>query len=188
MRVAQDLFYRFGIRSVGIDWIIEQSDVAKMTFYKFFPSKLDLIAAYLQRQKERWREIINKAISREGSTLDRVLAIFDVVPEMCDAPSYQGCPFIKAMAEFGRDHGETQIQACISSHFSETGSTLSELIREMGLPQELSQAITSLVFGAMVVAQTTGRTDVMQVNKKAAHLLLTNYAASSNSVSAPVVV
>jgi AcrR family transcriptional regulator len=187
MRVAEDLFYRYGIRSVGVDWIIEQSDVAKMTFYKHFPSKSDLIAAYLQRQKERWRQIIDKATSREGSTLDRVLAIFDVLQEMCDAPSYQGCPFIKAMAEFGPDHSEIQIRDCISSHFTETGSTLSELIREMGLPPELSQAIASLVFGAMVIAQTAGEADVVQTNKKAARLLLTGCAAPSQHTPAPVV-
>jgi len=173
--VTDDLFYRYGIRSVGIDRIIAESDVAKMTFYKHFPSKANLIATYLVRQKERWSRVLETALTLEGSALDRILAIFDAVNLLCRTPSYQGCPFIKAMAEFGRDHDEVQIQAHISSYFRETESKISGLIAQMDVPKELAQVIVSLIFGAIVVTHSGGPTDTVQINRAAARLLLSTH-------------
>ena len=55
LRTAHDLFYRDGIRATGIDRVIAESGVAKLTFYRHFPSKNDLIRAYLDYRHQRWR-------------------------------------------------------------------------------------------------------------------------------------
>src|SRR5579863_979095 len=65
LEVADDLFYRYGIRSVGIDRIIAESDVAKMTFYKHFPSKSNLVATYLSQRRVQWREVLEKILLLE---------------------------------------------------------------------------------------------------------------------------
>jgi AcrR family transcriptional regulator len=187
MNTAEDLFYRYGIRSVGIDRIIEESNVAKMTFYKHFPSKSNLIAAYLERQENRWHQILAKAVERDACASDRILAIFDVLREECDSEAFQGCPFIKALAEFGRDQTETQIQAYIAAHFMETDSTISRLVKEIGLPQHLTQAIASLIFGALVVAHTSSRADVIDINRKTAQLLLDAHSPHCGQPSVPEV-
>ena len=179
LETAEHLFYKYGIRSVGIDRIIEQSDVAKMTFYKHFPSKSNLIAAYLERQEHRWRQVLDTAVGRNGSAFDRLLAIFDVLRELCDTPEFDGCPFIKAVGEFGWDKEEIQIQACISSHFSDTQSIVAKLLDEMDLPVELTQVIASLIFGALVVAHVNKSLDVIEVNKKTAETLLAAHSRRS---------
>src|SRR3954471_16617579 len=102
LKTASDLFYRFSINSVGIDRIIAESGVAKMTFYKHFPSKADLIATYLRHKSVVWFQMLSSSTERAGlSPLERVLAVFDALEEPLLAPSFRGCPFVKGLAEFG---------------------------------------------------------------------------------------
>jgi AcrR family transcriptional regulator len=178
LAVADDLFYRYGIRSVGVDRIIAESNVAKMTFYKYFPSKRNLIVAYLDQRKEFWGQALEKALSSDRSTTGCILAVFDVLDEMLRMPSFQGCPFIKALAEFGSDYDEAEIQARISSHFDELNSTICGLIRKLNLPEPMSSVIVSLILGAIIVAHTKGCREIAQVNREAARLLLTGAAHS----------
>jgi AcrR family transcriptional regulator len=185
MKTAEDLFYRYGIRTVGIDRIIAESDVAKMTFYKYFPSKSNLIAAYLENRENTWHHILEQATARDADAIDRILSIFDVVRSMCDTAEFQGCPFIKALAEFGWDQSETAIQECISSHFLQTNATIAKLVHEAGLPKDVSQAITSLVFGALVVAHVTKSAEVFTINRRTAELLLSEHSTRGSGFAAP---
>lgn len=185
MKTAEDLFYKYGIRSVGIDRIIAESDVAKMTFYKYFPSKSNLIAAYLENRENTWHHILEQATTRDADAMDRILSIFDVVRPMCDTAEFQGCPFIKALAEFGWDQSETAIQECISSHFLQTNSTIAKLVHEAGLPEDVSPAITSLVLGAFVVAHVTKSAEIFAINRKTAELLLSEHSSRRNGLAAP---
>jgi AcrR family transcriptional regulator len=178
LAVADDLFYRYGIRSVGVDRIIAESNVAKMTFYKYFPSKRNLILAYLEQREEFWSHALEKAFAPDRSTTSCILAIFDVLDEMLQMPSFQGCPFIKALAEFGRDCGEAKIQARISSHFNELNSTICGLIQKLNVPESMSLVIVSLILGAIIVAHTKGCREIAQSNREAARLLLTSAAHS----------
>ena len=80
LATAYDLFSRHGTRAVGVDRIIAESGVAKMTLYRNFASKDDLILAFLERREERWtREWLQSEAVRRGATpAERMLAIFDV--------------------------------------------------------------------------------------------------------------
>jgi AcrR family transcriptional regulator len=178
LTTACDLFYRYGIHYVGIDWIIKESNVAKMTFYKHFPSKSNLVAAYLDHQKDSWWQLLKNKSRSEDSPLERILVMFDVVDVLLHAANFQGCPFMKALAEFGPDHEEPEIQTHIFTYFREMEVQMSELIRQMKLEENMSQTILSLVFGSMVVAQSTGRDDIAQINKEIAQLLLNRTCSS----------
>src|SRR3954468_21154718 len=102
LKTALDLFYRFSINSVGIDRIIAESGVAKMTFYKHFPSKANLAATYLRHKSALWFDMLATATERAGPVpLNRVLAIFDALNESFQAPTFRGCPFVRGLAEFG---------------------------------------------------------------------------------------
>src|SRR6266498_5045721 len=83
LRTAYDLFARRGTRGVGIDEVIDRAGVAKATLYRHFPSKDDLVLAFLQRRERRWTlEFIEAEARRRGSTPEgRLLAIFDVFDE-----------------------------------------------------------------------------------------------------------
>jgi AcrR family transcriptional regulator len=102
LETAYDLFSRHGIRAVGVDRIIAESGVAKMSLYRHFPSKDDLVLAFLARREERWTEGWLKAEveRREETGAGRLLAIFDVFGEWFQDPEFEGCSFINVLLEF----------------------------------------------------------------------------------------
>jgi AcrR family transcriptional regulator len=101
MVVADELFYTRGLRAVGIDEIIAKSRVAKATLYAHFPTKNDLIAAYLQRRSDAWREHVEAALAAHAADpIGRIDAIFVVLIDGCRDAAFRGCPFIKAAAEY----------------------------------------------------------------------------------------
>lgn len=101
------LFYRDGVRATGIDRIIAESGVAKMSFYRNFPSKADLVAAYLAARHDRWMawftSAVEERLSRPGSGF---AVIADILAEWFAAPDFHGCAFINTVAENGTADGE----------------------------------------------------------------------------------
>lgn len=98
LETAGRLFYAEGIHSVGIDRIIAEAGVAKATFYHHFPSKDDLVRAYVSGQSARQRAIV--AGMRDGSPYERLRAIFAFMCEFGAGPGYRGCPFVNTAAEY----------------------------------------------------------------------------------------
>lgn len=92
-RAAYELFSREGVRSVGVDAVIAQAGTAKMTLYRNFPSKDDLILEFLRRREQLWtREWLQAESRRRGETpRDQLLAIFDVFSEWFSQPDFEGC-------------------------------------------------------------------------------------------------
>src|SRR2546423_15034217 len=90
LTAAYDLFSRQGVRAVGIDTIIARADVAKMTFYRHFHSKDELVLAFLQRREQLWtREWLDtEGESRAGGPRARRLAVFAVLVEWCPAQQF----------------------------------------------------------------------------------------------------
>lgn len=178
---AGELFYLHGIHAVGVDRIIKESGVAKMTFYKYFPSKSNLVAAYLASRNESWVQTLKEIAGRDIPAADRILAVFDVLDHAFQMPDFQGCPFIKALAEFGANQGEKAILTNITAHFKETEAAISGLVNQMGLTSEIAQNTISLIFGSIIVAQSIGNLNIARVNKEAVRILLSqgsSYAAS----------
>jgi AcrR family transcriptional regulator len=105
-RAAYDLFSREGTAAVGVDAIIARAGTAKMTLYRNFPSKTDLILDFLRRREHIWTEEWLQAESqRRGRTpAEQLLAIFDVFGEWFARPDFEGCSFLTTMLESaGRD-------------------------------------------------------------------------------------
>ena len=100
LEVASKLFYQNGIRAVGVDTIIAQSDVAKMTFYKHFKSKELLVLEFLNRRDELWRAWFESRVEQLAPKIeDRPLAIFDALEERFSRKDFRGCAF-----KIGRAH------------------------------------------------------------------------------------
>ncbi len=94
------LFYARGIRAVGVDLIIAQSGVAKATFYKHFPSKDDLVVAYLDKVDAVWSGQLKDAAEAAGpDPADQLVGMFDALSNACRREGYRGCAFINAAAE-----------------------------------------------------------------------------------------
>ncbi|HEX7687297.1 MAG TPA: helix-turn-helix domain-containing protein, partial [Burkholderiaceae bacterium] len=98
LRTAHELFYREGIRATGIDRVIAESGVAKLTFYRQFESKDALVRAFLDARHARWMAWFADALSRHGGGLR---AIVPSMREWFASPDYRGCAFLNSVGELG---------------------------------------------------------------------------------------
>ena len=170
---ALDLFNRNGYHATGIDRILAEAGVAKMTLYKHFGSKDALIQAALERRDERWRDWFRNAVARRAETpRGRLLAVFDALDEWFDRPDFHGCMFIRAAGEF-TELGDP-IHAAAAEHQRLVLAELRGLAAAAGArrPARLAREIMLLVLGAIVATQVSGPVDAGQAAKKAAALLI----------------
>jgi len=101
LMAADDLFYKEGIRVSGVDTIIEQSGIAKTTFYRHFPSKDALIVAYLEeREKKYWQDVRTLMSKNVESPRQQLIDIFEFIKLFLSQPRNRGCPFINCAIEF----------------------------------------------------------------------------------------
>ncbi|CAI1521096.1 Uncharacterized HTH-type transcriptional regulator yxaF [Serratia quinivorans] len=97
---AHDLFYRDGIRATGIDRIISESGVAKVTFYRYFPSKNELIEAFLAYRHDQWLSWFCRSLEQHATRRgDVMLALVPCLEEWFSSPHYRGCAFINTAVE-----------------------------------------------------------------------------------------
>ena len=132
-RAAYDLFSREGVRAVGVDAVIARAGTAKMTLYRNFPSKDDLIIDFLRRREQLWtREWLEAESQRRGETpRDRLLAIFEVFSEWFGRPDFEGCAFLTTMIEVNdRDHPVHQAAVV---HLANIRSYIERLAAEAGV-------------------------------------------------------
>jgi AcrR family transcriptional regulator len=106
LATAYDLFSRRGVRDVGVDEVVREAGVAKATLYRHFPSKDDLVIAFLERREEKWTKGFVEAGARaRGKTPEeRLLAIFDVFNDWFRTPEFDQCAFINILLEMGPEH------------------------------------------------------------------------------------
>lgn len=95
---ATRLFYAEGVHAVGIDRIIAEAGVAKATFYHHFPSKDDLVHAYITEQSLRQRGIAD--MPESATPREAIVTAFERMCTFGSGPAYRGCPFINAAAEY----------------------------------------------------------------------------------------
>ena len=153
LRVADELFYREGIRAVGIDRIIEESGVAKASFYRNYATKDDLVVAYLARRLERIEANIARIRSEHpDSARDRLHALVDLQAESMSRPGYRGCPFMNATVEFPEEShpGHESALDCRAAMWRE----VELLLQEGGVaePRRLIDQLRMLWSGAAMVA------------------------------------
>lgn len=150
---AHDLFYRDGIRATGIDKVISESRVTKVTFYRHFPSKNDLIRAFLDYRHRRWMDWFVDALKRQGAAqpgggLKPLVAVLD---EWFSNPVYRGCAFINTVAEFG-DTLPDVLDIC-SRHKQDMIEVVKVLLPESESSRRLANAVAIAIDGAIVRAQ-----------------------------------
>ena len=151
---AYDLFSRHGIRAVGVDRIVAESGVAKMSLYRHFPSKDDLVLTFLQEREQRWtNEWLRAEAERRGATpAERMLAIFDVFGEWFAIEDFEGCSFINVLLEF--DDRKHRVRLATVQHLQNIRSFLHELASEAGAadPEGLAHQWHILMKGSIVAA------------------------------------
>lgn len=147
--VADNLFYKEGIRAVGVDTIIAESEVAKTTLYRYFPSKDDLVVAYLERRNQLFWDLLEEKLKQQlDSPQQQLLAIFNWIDSLLNSDDNYGCPFLMVASEFPElNYPGHQIA---TAHKQKMRSRMKELIESAGIEQaeELSAALLMLVDGA----------------------------------------
>ena len=170
---ALELFNRDGYRATGIDRILAESRVAKMTLYNHFGSKDELILAALKCRDERWRSWFRDALERRAdSPRGRLLAVFDALEEWFAQPDFRGCMFIKAASEYC--NGDDPIHAAAAEHQRLLLSELRDLAAAANArrPAKLAREIMLLFMGAIIATQVNGPVGAGQAAKKAAETLI----------------
>jgi len=160
VQTALDLFCRDGFHATGIDRILSESGVAKMTLYKHFRSKDDLILAVLRRRDEEFRNWFVRAVERRAETpRARLIVLFDVLGEWFAERNFTGCTFINAAAEYGR--ADDPIHASAAEHKKLVRSYIRDLAHAAGAkdPEDLAYALNLLIEGAITMAYVVGELD-----------------------------
>lgn len=159
LEVAADLFYREGIRAVGIDRIVEQSGVGKATLYRHFPTKDALIVAYLEQRDHLYWKQLNEVIAQyEGSPRSQLLGVVDRVIEIMKERLYRGCVFLNALTEFPEPDHPAHQRAI--EHKRELRSLLSHLSQQAGAsdPEVLADQLSLVINGALALIPAFGLT------------------------------
>jgi AcrR family transcriptional regulator len=155
--VAAELFYRRGVRAVGVEEIVTRAGVAKISLYRNFPSKDDLVLAYLEKRNAdfwlNWDMTFAKYESDPETQLD---AIMTHLARRTTGPGYGGCPFVNFCAEFrepshpGRRVAEANKRE-MRRRFVQIAAALDAL-----QPEQLADGLLLLVEGAYAISQTLG--------------------------------
>jgi AcrR family transcriptional regulator len=173
LETARELFYREGIRAIGVDTIVERSGVGKATLYRHFPTKDDLIAAYIEEEDHAHLQWFDECVTNpELSPKERLLAWLEDCEQRIQEPGFRGCPFLNAMAEIAdREHPAYQSAA---RHEQALQDRLAQLSRQAGArdPEQLADQLLLVVNGALASASLTGSTSpAHQLKTVAAHLI-----------------
>jgi len=177
--IASQLFYQNGIRAVGIDTIIAQADVAKMTFYKHFKSKDLLVVEFLKRRDEMWRAWFEATVNRLAPNVqDRPLAIFDALEERFSRQDFRGCAFINTMVEIA--DGDHMAHQAAAEHKQKVKELVRGVLSDAGMADadELASAFLLLMDGAIVTAVRERKPGSARAAKKVAAILLSNSSLS----------
>ena len=173
VETAIRLFCRHGYHATGIDTILAEAGIAKMTLYNNFGSKEALILAALEkRDEEHIAWLIAESDARAAAPEDRLLALFDALDAWFASDEFHGCPFLKASGEF-EDHGDP-IHRVALTHKGRLLALIREMAEAAGVAEsaQLAGEIYMLVEGATVVAQLTGDRSTAVRARQAAETLL----------------
>ena len=172
-RTAYELFSRHGIRAVGVDTISARSGVAKMTLYRYYPSKEDLALAFLRRREELWtRSWLQREVERRARTpAERLLAVFDVFDKWFRRSDFEACSFVKALLEHSeRGH---PVRKAAQAHIGTIRAFLRRVAADAGVRDaEAFARQLQIVMMGCIVAAYAGDRDAARRAKELGSLLL----------------
>jgi len=173
LNVAADLFQTRGINSTGVDTIVAEAGTTKMTLYKHFQTKENLILEVLKRHNQEFRDWLAAKLGEAQRTPDKQLqALFDYIEEWMNAPEFRGMPFLKASAEFPDE--TNPVHRLSTEQARQFRQYLATLAQAAGAhdPQALALQLSMLIEGAMLSEQMRRGSGAAAHAKKAARLLI----------------
>jgi AcrR family transcriptional regulator len=173
VETAYTLFKREGFHATGIDRIIAEAGVAKMTMYRHFPSKDGLTVEVLAWRAQRFDHQLDQLAELDGTPEDKILTIFDWYGRWFQSPDFHGCLFAHALAEFG-DLNHPVFMA-VADQKNGLKRRMRQIL-EAALPEDRAESIASallmLLEGATLLAQMgQGETAIRDARNAALDLL-----------------
>ena len=165
LETADRLFYRRGIRAVGVDTVAAEIGISKRTLYNHFPSKDALIGAYLTRR-------LRTPATSDRPPAEQILGDFDRLEQSFGRPTFRGCPFVNAVAELGeRRH---PANAIAMAYKEQRRAWFRDLLVRLDVddPDGLATQLVLLVDGAIAGALVRGDPTVARAAREAAGVLL----------------
>ncbi|HEX3414615.1 MAG TPA: TetR/AcrR family transcriptional regulator [Stellaceae bacterium] len=183
---AAEMFYRDGVRAVGIDALIAQSGVAKMSLYRNFPSKDALVTAWLEdRNRFFWRRWDKAEASRAGDPGGQLEAILDMIAATASHSKWRGCPFLNTATEFPEpDHPARAVIIAHKRAVRERLRALAAAARARD-PDLLAQQLQLLIDGAYAIGQSLGPSGPAKTVASAGRALIAAQLAEGNDADDP---
>ena len=152
LEAASRLFYEQGIRAVGVDAIVEEADVAKVTLYNNFGSKDELAAAYVRDRRGNWQRLVEDYAGRVSGPSEKLISIFDALEEWMVGGGFRGSAAINAFSEISEPDHPARVAA--QEYKDWTQSYLKELAAQAsaGDAEKLAERIWILLEGATIAS------------------------------------
>lgn len=182
LQTASRLFYERGFRAVGVDEIVAESGVGKMTLYRHFPSKDDLVVAYLERSQAAFDDWFEAALARGDGPRVKLVMAFETLAELAQSPHCLGCTFQVSAAEFpDPKHVAHRIAV---RHKRRIRARFARIAKAAGLsePHILADQLLMLMDGAWVAARMFDRGSPARNVARAANVLIEGHAGGDGSV------
>jgi AcrR family transcriptional regulator len=173
LATASDLFYREGIRAIGVDTVVEQSGVSKTSLYRVFDSKDALISAFAAEKNRLfwawWDDVEQKHAEDPRALLD---ALLSGIAKRIAHPAFRGCPFLNLMTEFPDDNHPGRVIA--RDNKEEMRARLATIVARLGVgdPNRTASQIALLINGAYVTGLMAESADLKDELVDAAMKLL----------------
>jgi AcrR family transcriptional regulator len=173
LECASSLFYRQGVRAVGVDLVVAQAGVAKTSLYRHFRTKDDLIVAFLEREDiDFWATWDGVAAQHADDPAGELDAHMRWIGERLSRSNYRGCPQINVAAEFPeQDHPSREVAR---AHMQGLRSRLEVIAKRLDVPRTdvLAAQLALLINGAFVSSELLRDDDATEILLAAVHALV----------------
>ncbi len=171
-QTAARMFYQHGYRAIGVDTLTAESGIGKMTLYRHYPTKDDLIIAYLKDSNDLFWNNFEQITKDAPTAREKLLAFFDGLQEYVQSPSCYGCPFLNVATEYPEtDYLGHEVAI---EHKQSVRVKFRQLAKEAGAvsPDILADQLFLLMDGAYMASRMFGTKNPAAHLAKAAQVLV----------------
>jgi AcrR family transcriptional regulator len=179
LATAADLFYKQGIRAVGVDLVVEKAGVAKTSLYRHFGTKDDLVVAFLQRMDhDFWKTWDTVTAQHADDARAELNAQLDWIGERAGQPDYRGCPQLNIAAEFPEvDHPARKLATAHKRELRRRLKVIAERLH-CAAPDALAGQLAVLINGAFVSTPLYEPGEATMLLQRAADALIAAHVAA----------
>jgi AcrR family transcriptional regulator len=171
-QTAAQMFYQHGYRSIGVDTLAAESGIGKMTLYRHYPTKDDLIAAYLKDSNDLFWSNFEQISKNAPTAREKLLTFFESLQDYVKTPACYGCPFLNVATEYPEtDYAGHQIAI---EHKQSVRARFRQLAKEAGAnkPDVLADQLFLLMDGAYMASRMFGAKNPASHLAEAARVLI----------------